>query len=62
MKRLRAKRGITQADIAIRTGIHPSTLCRIERGVLKGNRSQWRKISHVLGVKLAELFYPKENK
>jgi len=61
MRRLRIKKGITQADIAIGTGIHPSTLCRLERGVIRGNRSQWRKIARVLGVKLTEVFPSEEN-
>lgn len=56
MKKIRERRRITQAQICIESGLHPSTVCRIERGVIKGNWTQWRKISRVLKVKEAEIF------
>jgi len=52
MKRVRTQQGLSQAQLSIKTGIHPSTLSRLECGVLKGNKIQWRKIGRVLGLQL----------
>ena len=56
MKRIRETRGITQAEICIRTGIHPSTVNRIERGVIKGSRAHRKKIARALKIKESEIF------
>ena len=56
MKRIREERGSTQAEICIRTGLHPSTVSRIERDVIKGSQSHRRKIARALRVEVGEIF------
>jgi transcriptional regulator with XRE-family HTH domain len=56
MKRIREEREVTQAEICIRTGLHPSTVSRIERGIIKGNLSHRRKIARALKVGPREIF------
>lgn len=59
MKQLRLRKGISQFELARRTGIHPSNLSRIERGVLPAYKNWATKIARALGwpvEKADELF------
>ena len=46
----RAKKGWSQAELARRTGMHPSTISRIETGQMRPYPSQVKKIASVLGI------------
>jgi transcriptional regulator with XRE-family HTH domain len=53
---LRRKRGLTQARLCVMSGLHPSTISRIETGVIKGGPRLRRKIAHALKAKVSEIF------
>jgi transcriptional regulator with XRE-family HTH domain len=53
---LRRQRGLTQARLCVLTGLHPSTVSRIETGVIKGGSSIRRRIARALKVELVEVF------
>lgn len=55
IKQRRAKTGLTQTALAIKAGIQPSLLNRIERGV-RPNQVTARKLAHVLDCDPTELF------
>jgi len=53
----RAKRKITQAELAGKVGIAQSTLCEIETGAtLRFSEETLNKIANALGVKVTELW------
>ena len=58
VKRLRQDAGISQAELARRCGMHPSTVCAIERGRLNPYPGQVEKIVEALSWQgdPAELF------
>ena len=56
LKRIRTRMKMTQAQICIRSGLHPSTLSRIERGIIQGGNDHRRRISRALGVAEAEIW------
>jgi len=60
LMRARYSKGINQSETCIKTGLHPSTVSRLEWGIIKGNRSHWQKIACVLMGRLEDLF-PKVN-
>ncbi len=52
---LRKARGWSQAELARRAGMHPSTVSLIERGYQRAYPSQIEKLSTALGVSAAEI-------
>lgn len=55
IKRLRAERGLSQEEVGLRAGIHPTWISHIESG---RNNPAWgsvRRIAGALGVRLSEL-------
>jgi transcriptional regulator with XRE-family HTH domain len=56
MAQLRRKRGLTQARLCVMSGLHPSTISRIETGVIKGGPALRQKIANVLEVEVEEIF------
>jgi transcriptional regulator with XRE-family HTH domain len=55
IKRLRAERGLSQEEVGLRAGIHPTWISHIESG---RNNPAWgsvRRIAEALGVRLSEL-------
>jgi transcriptional regulator with XRE-family HTH domain len=46
--RLRA--GLTQRELAARSGVTPETVCRLEQGARPGTLRTWHRLSRVLGV------------
>lgn len=52
--------GLLQRELAELVGLHPATICRIERGQEKPARTTVLALSHVLGVEPDRLFPPEE--
>lgn len=50
IRAIRAYRGLTQAEVAARAGIHPGTLGRIERGKLDPRLRTMARLGYALGV------------
>lgn len=55
IRQLRAKRGVTQEDLAHEAGITTGTLSLIERGQSNPTWGTVRSIAQALGVSMAEL-------
>src|SRR5918995_3326656 len=55
LKRLRAEKGLSQARLAARAGIDPSTVNQIERGAREASPATLRKLAEALDVSIAEL-------
>ncbi len=55
LKRLRAARDLTLADLAVQTGISASTLSRLEAGVRRPSLEQLLPLARVHGVSLDDL-------
>ncbi len=55
LKELRAKRRLSQARLAARAGLDPSTVNQIERGAREASPATLRKLAEALDVSLAEL-------
>ncbi len=55
LKRLRAQKGLSQARLAARAGVDPSTVNQIERGAREASPATLRKLADALDVSLAEL-------
>jgi transcriptional regulator with XRE-family HTH domain len=55
LKRLRAEKGLSQARLAARAGIDPSTVNQIERGAREASPATLRKLADALDVSLAAL-------
>jgi transcriptional regulator with XRE-family HTH domain len=56
LKRLRRERGLSQAKLAARADIDPSTMNQIERGARDPSASTLKKLAAALDVSIAELF------
>jgi transcriptional regulator with XRE-family HTH domain len=56
MAQMRRQRGLTQARLCILTGLHPSTVSRIETGVLRAGPGVRKKIARALRVDLSQVF------
>ncbi len=56
LKEARFHAGLSQYDIALKTGIHQSRLSLIERGYLHPSNKEKKKISKVLRHKTEEIF------
>ncbi len=55
IRELRIERGLSQARLAARAGVDPSTVNQIERGAREASPTTLRKIAQALDVNLAEL-------
>jgi len=55
LKEARFKRGLTQFDLRLKTGINQATISHFERGYLIPNDEKKRKLAKALRVKLNEL-------
>src|SRR3954462_12593833 len=55
LKRLRAEKGLSQARLAARAELDPSTVNQIERGAREASPATLRKLADALGVSLADL-------
>jgi len=65
LRRLRTTRGLSQAKLAARAELDPSTVNQIERGAREASPATLRKLADALDVSLAELLedtYPKEGR
>ena len=58
----REKRGLSKTQLAIKVGIHPATLGRIEAGKVFPYPGWRRKLSETLGVPEDELFEVVDNR
>jgi transcriptional regulator with XRE-family HTH domain len=62
LRRLRTERGLSQAKLAARAELDPSTVNQIERGAREASPATLRKLADALDVGLAEILedsYPK---
>jgi transcriptional regulator with XRE-family HTH domain len=55
LRRLRTERGLSQARLAARAELDPSTINQIERGAREASPATLRKLAEALDVGLAEL-------
>lgn len=60
VRRLRAKRYLSQAELATAAGISRTTIARIETGEIVPYPRTVRKLAEALGVEPAELAAPEE--
>lgn len=56
LRQVRKERGLTQFELAKRTGIHPTEIGKVERGILKPFPRWRKKLSQALGVPEDQLF------
>ena len=56
VRRLRDRRGLTQEQLANRSGIHVSYLSGIERGTRNPSLLSIRRLAKALGVRVGKLF------
>lgn len=55
---LRKKKGLTQAELAEKSGVSRATICAIENGTNKGvSTTTLTKLADALGVKAEKIFY-----
>ncbi len=55
LKRLRSEKGLSQARLAARAGLDPSTVNQIERGAREASPPTLRKLADALDVSIADL-------
>lgn len=55
IKKLREQRGLTQVELAEKTGLKQSHICRLERGRHSPSHKTVEKIAEALGVPVTEL-------
>lgn len=55
LKRLRARRKMTQKELAVKVGIHPIYLAQIEGGVKVPSLDVLERLARALKVKVTEL-------
>lgn len=54
LKKIRKEKRLTQKELAKKTGIHPSTISHIEKGVRAGSVTTLLKICQALDIDLAD--------
>jgi DNA-binding XRE family transcriptional regulator len=59
--RVRDNKGLTQDEMAVMLNMDQTTYSRKEKGKLKINTREWKKIAQILDVPLAEIFEQEEN-
>jgi len=52
----RFKRNLTQWDLRIRTGIHQSKISLFERGYIRPNTEEMKRIAKALGCRVIDVF------
>lgn len=62
IRTFRLKDGITQADLAEKSGVDPSNISHIERGATKVSLPTLIKIANALNVSLDDIVYDSLNK
>jgi transcriptional regulator with XRE-family HTH domain len=55
LRRQRLANGLSQEQLAARTGLHPSEVSRLERAVREPRLGTIAKLAHALGVSAAKL-------
>ena len=55
LKELRFRKGLTQFDLRIRTGIHQSKISLVESGYMQLRDEERRKLAKVFGVRPEEI-------
>ena len=55
LKKARNRRGITQAALGKKVGVHQVTIARLETGVRRPSMDLLQKLARALRVKMAEL-------
>lgn len=55
LKKIRAKRDLTQAEVADRAGLHPNSYAKIERGEVMPSLDTLEKIATTLKVKSSDI-------
>jgi transcriptional regulator with XRE-family HTH domain len=55
MRQFRRNAGLTQAQLAEKTGIHVNTIARLERGKHTPSHPTLRKLAEVLGVTVSDI-------
>ena len=55
IRELRDERGLTQLELAIKTGVTPLTVYNWERGKYEPSASKLRRVAHVFGVSMDEI-------
>ena len=56
IKRLRFERGMSIKGLSRLSGVHISTISRIEHGKIKGSLGNYEGLAKGFGLKLSELF------
>lgn len=57
LREARKRRGLTQFELAKRTGIHPTDIGKVEAGIILKPFPGWRKrLAQALGLSEEELF------
>jgi len=54
-KEARKKKGLTQTELADKSGVHVNTYARVERGDQEPTFSTVKRVAKVLGLNLSEL-------
>lgn len=60
LRRIRKLRGYSQRELAIRSGVDPVTISRVETGARDPHPSTLRKLAQALDVEIAD-FFPRES-
>lgn len=55
LKEARLKKGLTQGELAEKSGIHPNTYARIERDEQEPGFETVKKLAKALGLKLEDI-------
>lgn len=59
LQKARRDKGLTILQLAIKVGIDPSSINRIERGVQECNREKARDLANALGVDVLDVIFNK---
>ena len=61
VKKFRGLRGLTQHELAARTGLSPQTIIRIEGGTIWPSDKTLCKLSDILKIEIFKFFIPSED-
>ena len=62
LRETRVVKGLTQFDLRMRTGIHPTKISHFEHGYLSPSETEQVKLARALGVRIEDLFPDQEAK